>query len=535
MAIATGFKPLFDTVSQGAQAFARFVSTPGFQQFAQNVAGGLRQVGSVLHEVITAIGSVVSVIQDNAVPISAGLATTFVTVVIPALAGVAAGFTAWAAAAIPAAAATVVAFAPVLLPILAVTAAVAGLKVAYDTNFLGIRDAINGLKPVWDALMGAINKGIETLQNIGDMFGKIGAIVQVASNGIGVSLGLMTQAEADASNKAAIAGATHAATYETLKTDTVAAVHDMRDGIGADFETIRDQAAGRSQELRTAVVGQTTGMTTDMNTLLSAWGTDMGQQGDAGSNAFWHGILDQYDANDPVLKAQVDVLIARHDIRGALGMLGHEAGVAFANNLGKAIMAATDNLAKSLGSIPMIGGQIKGQLDALHAQVAQGLDAHAVEIAGVNAKMKLEGEKQIKAAQDSAAAAKKNADAQIQATGQAKDRVLSDLSAIGAGLSGKDGLAGHWQQMSDLANAAVDAGMPGLATKMQGYLKTMEAGGKVSTKALAADIDQALGDAQRSGNTHLAALAQDARDHMDAAATAADKAGEAGRRRRRRT
>jgi hypothetical protein len=52
--------------------------------------------------------------------------------------------------------------------------------------------------------------------------------------------------------------------------------------------------------------------------------------------------------------------------------------------------------------------------------------------------------------------------------------VLSDLSAIGAGLSGKDGLAGHWQQMSDLANAAVDAGMPGLATKMQGYLKTME-------------------------------------------------------------
>jgi hypothetical protein len=144
------------------------------------------------------------------------------------------------------------------------------------------------------------------------------------------------------------------------KADTVAHLHDMRDSFGDDFEAMRDTANGRSQELHTAVVGEIGGMTTDTNTLLAAWGTNMGQKGDAGAAAFWHGLLDQYDANDPVLKAQVDVLIARHDIRGALGMLGHEAGVAFANQLGKAILAATDNLAEGAGQHPHHWGPNQG-------------------------------------------------------------------------------------------------------------------------------------------------------------------------------
>lgn len=115
------------------------------------------QINTVLPGFQTFIGaaqSVASFIADNFGPIMAGalgvLAATLYTVVIPA-------FTAWAAGALAAATATMIALAPIVIPIAAIGAAVAALYVAWDTNFLGIKDALTGFwnttgQPIFETL-----------------------------------------------------------------------------------------------------------------------------------------------------------------------------------------------------------------------------------------------------------------------------------------------------------------------------------------------------------------------------------------------
>jgi hypothetical protein len=68
----------------------------------------------------------------------------------PILIGIGVAFTAWAVAAGIAAASTIIALAPVLIPIAAIGLAAAALKIAWDNNFLGIRDTLTA---VWNAVL----------------------------------------------------------------------------------------------------------------------------------------------------------------------------------------------------------------------------------------------------------------------------------------------------------------------------------------------------------------------------------------------
>jgi TP901 family phage tail tape measure protein len=117
----------------------------------------ISQINTVIPGFQTFIGaaqSVASFIADNFGPIMAGalgiLAATLYTVVIPA-------FTAWAASAIAAATATMIALAPIVIPIAAIGLAVGALYAAWDSNFLGIKDALTGFwnstgQPIFETL-----------------------------------------------------------------------------------------------------------------------------------------------------------------------------------------------------------------------------------------------------------------------------------------------------------------------------------------------------------------------------------------------
>jgi hypothetical protein len=90
-----------------------------------------------------ALATVTGFISANLQPILVGIGAALVAVVVPA-------FIAWGIAAAAAAASTVIALAPVLIPIAAIGLAAAALKIAWDNNFLGIRDTLTA---VWNAVL----------------------------------------------------------------------------------------------------------------------------------------------------------------------------------------------------------------------------------------------------------------------------------------------------------------------------------------------------------------------------------------------
>ncbi len=111
-----------------------------------------------------AIANLVSIVQSNLQPILAGLAGVVAAVVIPA-------FLAWAASAAAAGIATIIALAPVLVPLALIGAAAAALYLAWDSNFLGIRD-------VTEQVMKAISQVINTVLNaVMPFFTEIAGIV----------------------------------------------------------------------------------------------------------------------------------------------------------------------------------------------------------------------------------------------------------------------------------------------------------------------------------------------------------------------
>lgn len=107
-------------------------------------------VFEVINNVQDAFTAVVGFIEENAVPILAGLAAALLTIVVPA-------FVSWAGAAAAAAAATIAALAPVLAPILAIGAAVALLVKAWQNDWGGIRTTLTQFwertgRPIFDTV-----------------------------------------------------------------------------------------------------------------------------------------------------------------------------------------------------------------------------------------------------------------------------------------------------------------------------------------------------------------------------------------------
>lgn len=102
----------------------------------------------------------VGFIQDNLTAVFVALAAMLLTVVVPA-------FVAWAASAATAAAATIIALAPVIAIMAAVGLAAGALYLAWDTNFLGLRDitqqVLDFVTPYFEAAMSAIRTAVEVV------------------------------------------------------------------------------------------------------------------------------------------------------------------------------------------------------------------------------------------------------------------------------------------------------------------------------------------------------------------------------------
>lgn len=92
--------------------------------------------------VMPALSAVTGFVQDHLGPILSAAAVIVTGIVVPA-------FIAWAAAAVASASATVLALAPVLIPLAAIAAAVALLKIAWDSNFGDIQGKTVA---VWDVV-----------------------------------------------------------------------------------------------------------------------------------------------------------------------------------------------------------------------------------------------------------------------------------------------------------------------------------------------------------------------------------------------
>ena len=135
--------------------------TQQFGEVQESIGGVLIPAFSALADaasgIMTALDPVISFISGHIKPILIGLAAALMVIVVPA-------FVAWALAAGAAALATVVAMAPVLAVAAAVGIAVAALYLAWESNFLGIRDivmaVIGFIGPYITTAIAAIQVGI---------------------------------------------------------------------------------------------------------------------------------------------------------------------------------------------------------------------------------------------------------------------------------------------------------------------------------------------------------------------------------------
>ena len=134
--VIPAFQALIQPVMQLAREYGPQLATFIKDSLVPAIIKGAEVFGQIVsvmaNDVIPVIGQVVGWVKDNLIVIMAGLAVVLVTTVVPA-------FITWAAAAGAAAVATITALAPVVLPILAIMAAVALLKKAWDSDWLGIR------------------------------------------------------------------------------------------------------------------------------------------------------------------------------------------------------------------------------------------------------------------------------------------------------------------------------------------------------------------------------------------------------------
>lgn len=177
---------ILPAVTQAFQGFADWLSSPGvqaaIQALADGLANGLAWGAGLVKDVLTALAPVATAVWQGFTdlasvisgPLSAawdgisqfmqqyggavfiGLAAAITGFLVPA-------FIAWAGAAGTAAVATLAAMVPVIAaaaPFIALGAVVAGLVIAFQNNFLGIQDAVNGamsgiqsaLAPFWNEI-----------------------------------------------------------------------------------------------------------------------------------------------------------------------------------------------------------------------------------------------------------------------------------------------------------------------------------------------------------------------------------------------
>lgn len=127
---------VYALVVDGVRAIGKFALAMTRQAIAAVVSFGTRMAATAA----AALASFASLIVSTVVPAIIGFAATIWTTVIPAIVALAAPFL------------------PIILIVAAVVAAVAALWVAWENNFLGIRDIA---ETVWNAIVGFISGAID--------------------------------------------------------------------------------------------------------------------------------------------------------------------------------------------------------------------------------------------------------------------------------------------------------------------------------------------------------------------------------------
>lgn len=176
-------QPIFEVVKDKLQVLLTFLGSPEtkatLESFAQMLAVGIGTAMTFLttvaipaliagwNAVSPVLNTVAAFVSGNLQPILAGLAAALVTIVVPA-------FIAWSGTALAAAGATIVALAPVIAPIVAIGAAVALLKMAWDSDWMGIRTTLTAFwnstgQPIFNTLKSWLETNlpvaIQTLTN----------------------------------------------------------------------------------------------------------------------------------------------------------------------------------------------------------------------------------------------------------------------------------------------------------------------------------------------------------------------------------
>ena len=153
---------LLPQITAALSGIADFVSSPGFQGAIENamtfISGAFQALGVAIGVVIPIIGTIAGFIKDNFIPIMAALA---VVIGPPLIGAIIALGTTMLTVAIPAAIATVAAFAPIILIAAAIGLAVAALKLAWDNNFLGMRDILTAVGNAIGTALGWIGDRIK--------------------------------------------------------------------------------------------------------------------------------------------------------------------------------------------------------------------------------------------------------------------------------------------------------------------------------------------------------------------------------------
>lgn len=141
------FDEWVDRIQTGIQVVVDFFDNTVLPAFETVKAWFVENWPIIQETAITALQNVWAFLQDNIIPILAGVGAAILLVVVPA-------FIIWADAAIVAAIGTIAALAPVVLPIIAIGAAVALLVAAWQKDWGGIRTFLtdvweNKLRPIF--------------------------------------------------------------------------------------------------------------------------------------------------------------------------------------------------------------------------------------------------------------------------------------------------------------------------------------------------------------------------------------------------
>ena len=159
-AIKSAFEPLQETLFGDIKPLDFEAMAKKLMPFVEGLAK-LIQIGA---NVIQFFKDNAKTIVDTLIPAMAALVIMWLATVIPAF-----------LAALPAIGAVIIAAAPIILTFLAIMAVVALLRKAWETNFLGIRDAIENLVEGFTRWIGQVQNFLEAL-GIGGKKPKLGII-----------------------------------------------------------------------------------------------------------------------------------------------------------------------------------------------------------------------------------------------------------------------------------------------------------------------------------------------------------------------